>query len=63
MERAERVYQAMLSRGFSGKLHSTRPYSFTAADAAFLGSTVVLLYLFRAHDVVGAVGRISMRVF
>ena len=63
VERAERVYQAMLCRGFTGRLHTTRPYNFTAADALFLGSTCVLLYFFRTHDVVGAAGRISMRMF
>src|SRR4030065_1640779 len=26
VERAERIYQAMLSRGFSGALHATKPY-------------------------------------
>ncbi len=63
VERAERIYQAMLSRGFSGRLHSVRPYRFSGADAAFLLSTAAALYLFRAHDVVGAVGRLSMRAF
>jgi cobalt/nickel transport system permease protein len=63
VERAERTYQAMLSRGFAGRLHSVRSYRFSAADAAFLCSTAAVLYLFRAHDVVGAIGRLSMRVF
>jgi cobalt/nickel transport system permease protein len=63
IERAERIYQAMLSRGFTGTLHATRPYGFAGADAAFLGATIALLYLFRVHDLVGAIGKFSMRVF
>lgn len=62
MERAERVYQAMLSRGFNGRLHIMKPYGFRAVDAAFLFTTVVLLYLFRTYDIVDALGRLSMRV-
>jgi cobalt/nickel transport system permease protein len=63
VERAERIYQSMLSRGFAGRLHSVRSYRFSGTDAAFLCSTAALLYLFRAHDIVGAIGRLSMRVF
>ena len=62
MERAERVYQAMLSRGFNGRLHAMKPYGFRAVDAAFLFTTIVLLYLFRTYDIVDALGRLSMRV-
>ena len=63
IERAERIYQGMLSRGFTGRLHSTRAYRFGGADAAFLCVTIALLYLFRAHDVVGVIGRFSVGVF
>ncbi len=63
VERAERIYQAMLSRGFAGTLHTTRAYNFRGPDAFFLGATIVLLYLFRVYDVVGTVGRLSMRAF
>jgi cobalt/nickel transport system permease protein len=61
--RAERIYLAMLSRGFTGGMHSVRSYRFSGADAAFLCSTAVLLYLFRTHDIVAAIGRLSMRIF
>jgi len=61
VERAERIYQAMLSRGFTGRLQTIRPYGFTSADAVFLFATIILLCLFRMHDVVGVLGRISLR--
>jgi cobalt/nickel transport system permease protein len=63
IERAERVSQAMLSRGYGGRLHSMRSYRLGGGDAAFLFATIALLYLFRAHDVVGTIGRFSMRLF
>jgi cobalt/nickel transport system permease protein len=62
VERAERIYQAMLSRGFSGALPSIKPWRLTPADALFLVGTVAVLYVFRVHDVVGAVGRLSTGV-
>lgn len=62
LERAERVYQAMLSRGFTGRLNTSKTYCFTIADALFAGLTIIFLYLFRMHDVVGIMGRVSVRV-
>jgi len=63
VERAERIYQAMLSRGFLGRLHTTRQYRFTPADALFIAITFAVLYLLREHDVAGTIGRISVSVF
>ena len=63
IERAERIYRAMLSRGFNGTIHSSRRHSFSFADAAFFVVTVAALYLFRMYDVVQAVGRLSSGVF
>ena len=63
VERAERIYQAMLSRGFSGTLHSVRPYRIAGADVFFLAVTFSALYLFKVHDVVGAAGKFMVRVF
>ena len=63
IERAERIYLAMLSRGFTGPLHTAKQQGFSGSDAAFLLATIAVLYLFRAHDVVGAIERLSVRVF
>jgi cobalt/nickel transport system permease protein len=63
VERAERIYQAMLSRGFSGTLNTTKPYRLTGADAVFLAITAAVLYLLRVHDIVGVVGRFSTGIF
>lgn len=61
--RAERVYQAMLARGFTGRLYPLRPYRFARADAAFLFIIFSVLYFFRMHDIVGMVGRFSSEIF
>ena len=63
VERAERIYQAMLSRGFRGTIHTLRPYRFRSAEAVFLAITFSVLYLFRMHDVVGTAGRLSAGIF
>jgi cobalt/nickel transport system permease protein len=36
MDRAERVYRAMVARGFDGEIHVLRPTSFGWKDAAFI---------------------------
>ena len=63
VERAEKIYQAMLSRGFRGRLHAIRPFDFRAADTIFLAVTVILLCLFRVFNIAGAAGRFSSGLF
>jgi len=42
-ERAERVYMAMLCRGFSGKFHALREFSFSRNDTIWLASMTTAL--------------------
>ena len=42
-ERAERVYMAMVCRGFSGKFHSLQEFSFSGRDWIWLFSTAAVL--------------------
>jgi len=63
VERAERIYQAMLSRGFQGTIHALKPYRWQSTDAIFLTITFSVLYLFRMHDIVKIVGRLSAGIF
>ncbi len=60
VERAERVYRAMLSRGFSGRLQAARPSAMSVRDTLFLVLTGALLVLFRMTNVAGTVGRTAM---
>ncbi len=44
-ERAESMYQAMLSRGFSGRFHVSAPRRFTWLDLGFIGCLAVFITL------------------
>jgi cobalt/nickel transport system permease protein len=57
ISRAERIYNAMLSRGFSGDIPSVRRHRFTAADVLFALSALAFLALFRFVPVTHVVGR------
>jgi cobalt/nickel transport system permease protein len=63
IERAERIYYAMLSRGFSGTIHYVRRDRLRKADFVFLSLTGVFLTLFRTYDLVNLVGRQAERIF
>lgn len=63
VERAERIYCAMLSRGFTGTVHFVKTYRFGAGDLAFLTLTGIALFTFRTYDIVGIIGRQAERIF
>ncbi|HVO32524.1 MAG TPA: cobalt ECF transporter T component CbiQ, partial [Elusimicrobiota bacterium] len=46
-ERAERVYAAMLARGFSSETKAGRLLHFTGYDAAFIGASLAILMMLR----------------
>lgn len=56
VERAERIYSAMLSRGFNGDIPSVKQYRFRPADVLYMLATVALLLLFRLVPVTGMIG-------
>jgi cobalt/nickel transport system permease protein len=63
IERAERIYQAMLSRGFSGTIRFVKRDSLRKGDFLFLSITGVVLYFFRTCDIVSLIGRQAERIF
>lgn len=63
IERAERIYRAMLSRGFSGALQTARPIRFRSADALFLGLMLLFLVVCRMYDIAGLAGALPRKVF
>jgi len=63
IERAERIYQAMLSRGFDGAFRWVRGGHLRRADFFCLSASVAALLLFRCYDVVGFLGRQTLRIF
>ncbi|MBF0464675.1 MAG: cobalt ECF transporter T component CbiQ [Nitrospirae bacterium] len=56
-ERAERIYRAMLSRGFSNTIHSIKDISIKHTDLLYLAITTGLLIFFRLYDVAALSGR------
>jgi cobalt/nickel transport system permease protein len=62
MERAERIYHAMLSRGFSGNMPSIGIYRFAPSDVFCLAITAAILILFRIFPLVNYIGRQAERI-
>jgi cobalt/nickel transport system permease protein len=58
VERAERIYNAMLARGFRGEVPSIRPESFRPRDAAFVAAACGYFALCRLVNVPEAIGRL-----
>lgn len=63
VERAERIYSAMLCRGFTGDILSVKQYRLRSADALFALSTIAFLALFRFVPVTEHLGRFAQEFF
>jgi len=59
--RAEKIYHAMLSRGFNGIMPYRKKRVFEKRDFLFLIVSMLFLYLFRFFDIIKFVGRIFVR--
>jgi len=59
--RAEKIYYAMLARGFKGIMPYRKKRIFEKKDFIFLIVSVLLLYVFRFFDVIKLIGRIFVR--
>ncbi len=63
IDRAERIYQAMLSRGFRGEIKVLKRYRLRPRDIIFTLSSVIIFYVFRNYDIVSLAGDILSRSF
>jgi cobalt/nickel transport system permease protein len=63
VERAERIHQAMLSRGFSGTIPFLRREGFRRVDFVALAFAAAALGIFRTCDLVTFIGRQAERIF
>jgi len=59
LDRAERIYRAMLSRGFAGDLPTLRNSRAGSGDLAFAAATAILLGVFRFLPVTEGIGRFA----
>lgn len=63
LERAERVYFAMLSRGFHGDMPTLKRFRLTGRDLGFAVSAIIFFLIFRFYPVSEELGRFIERVF
>jgi cobalt/nickel transport system permease protein len=63
VDRAERIYYAMLSRGFQGDIPSLRQTGIKTADLAYLAAMVMFLAVFRFYRVTEGIGRFAQELF
>jgi cobalt/nickel transport system permease protein len=63
IERAERIYYAMLSRGFQGDMPALKRFHIKTGDFIFALSVAVFLYIFRFYPATQIVGKFVQGVF
>ena len=63
LEKAERIYQAMLSRGFRGEIRVSKRHRLKYHDIIFAIFSISIFFLFRNFDVVDYIGEILNRSF
>jgi len=63
VDRAERIYYAMLSRGFQGDIPTLKRSRMTAADLTFMATTIAFLGVFRFFRVTEGIGRAVQGLF
>jgi len=59
VDRAERIYEAMLSRGFQGDIPTLKRSRMAVADLAFLMAAIAFLGVFRFFPVAEGIGRVA----
>jgi cobalt/nickel transport system permease protein len=59
LDRARRIHQAMLSRGFDGRIHLLRPLHLRGRDAAFLLGWSTLFVLMRCYNIPHLLGNLA----
>lgn len=63
VDRAERIYDAMLSRGFLGDIPSLKQFRLAATDLAFVTATIGFLLIFRHFPITEGIGRLAQELF
>jgi cobalt/nickel transport system permease protein len=63
VDRAERIYYAMLSRGFQGDIPTIKRSRLSAADLTFMATTIAFLGVFRFFPITEEIGRAVQGLF
>lgn len=61
VQRAERIYGAMVARGFQGKIARSRTHVLTVSDVAYAMICILLFIILRAYDVTEKIGDFIIR--
>jgi cobalt/nickel transport system permease protein len=62
VDRAERIYYAMLSRGFQGDIPSLKRFRLAVTDLAFMAMTIAFLGVFRFFRITEGIGRLAQEL-
>ena len=62
IDRAERIYDAMLSRGFQGDIPTLKRSRLATADLAFMAATLAFLGVFRLFRITEGIGHLAQGV-
>lgn len=62
IERSERIYYAMLSRGFNGKMPYLKRNKINSTDLVFVIVSFFMLYVFRIYDLPKVIGNLFLRI-
>jgi len=63
VDRAERIYYAMLSRGFQGDIPDLKRSRIAFRDLRFMAMTIAFLAVFRFFPITEGIGRIAQELF
>jgi cobalt/nickel transport system permease protein len=63
LSRAEKIYQAMNARGFSGEIRLLRPLRFRPADVVFVSAWTAFFVAARLLNIPDIIGRAAMELF
>ncbi|MBU1744129.1 MAG: cobalt ECF transporter T component CbiQ [Proteobacteria bacterium] len=63
VDRAERIYYAMLSRGFQGDIPTLKRSRIVLPDLVFLSAMIAYLLIFRFFPVTEGIGRVAQELF
>jgi cobalt/nickel transport system permease protein len=63
IDRAERIYYAMLSRGFDGDMPSLKRSRLVLSDLAFLSTMIAYLWTFRFFPIIEGIGLVAQELF
>jgi cobalt/nickel transport system permease protein len=61
MERSERIYHAICSRGFDGSFRLLRDNKIRASDIIYAAMSIAIFIIFRKYDIVKLLGDAVLR--